>query len=79
LRSLFSTSLAHTHIYLAHTPLKKKNKCNAGAKHVGAGKFRHLRRSSGPIYVDDGFFRSMTEFQSPAYCAPASRLAVVTV
>jgi hypothetical protein len=26
---------------------------------VDAGKFSHLRRSSGPIFVDDGFFRSI--------------------
>jgi hypothetical protein len=37
----------------------KKNKRYAGVQHVGAGKFRHRRRSSGPIYVDDGFFRSI--------------------
>jgi hypothetical protein len=39
--------------------LFKKTKCNAGTQHVGAGKFRHSRRSSGPISVDDGFFRSI--------------------
>jgi hypothetical protein len=35
----------------------KKPKRDAGAKHVRAGKFRHPRRASGPIYVDDGFFQ----------------------
>jgi hypothetical protein len=35
------------------------NKNSAGVQHVGAGKFRHLRRLSGPIYVDGGFFRSI--------------------
>jgi hypothetical protein len=39
--------------------LLKKNKRDAGAQHVGAGKFRHPHRPGGPIYVDDGFFRSI--------------------
>jgi hypothetical protein len=30
---------------------------DAGAKHMGDGKFRHPNRMSGPIYVDDGIFR----------------------
>jgi hypothetical protein len=30
---------------------------DAGAKHKGDGKFRQSHRLSGPIYVDDGFFR----------------------
>jgi hypothetical protein len=33
----------------------KKTKRDAGAQHVGAGKFGHPRRLSGPIYVDGGF------------------------
>jgi hypothetical protein len=32
---------------------------SAGTQHVGAGKFRHPRRSSDPIYVGGGFFRSI--------------------
>jgi hypothetical protein len=36
-----------------------KKKRDAGAQHVGAGKFRHPRGSSGPIYVDDVFFGSI--------------------
>jgi hypothetical protein len=42
----------------------KKAKLDAGPKHVWDGKCRHPRKSSGPVYVDDGFFdRSMlTEF-----------------
>jgi hypothetical protein len=30
---------------------------DAGAKHKGDGKFRQSHRLSGPIYLDDGFFR----------------------
>jgi hypothetical protein len=37
----------------------KKVMRDGGANHVGVGKFRHLRRLSGPIYMDDGFFRSV--------------------
>jgi hypothetical protein len=63
--------------------LLKKNKSDARAQHVGAGKFRHPRRPSGPIYVDDRYFlstvRGWRNFPSPACCAPASRLAFVTV
>jgi hypothetical protein len=62
--------------------LLKKARRNTGAQHVAAGKFRHPRRSSGPIYVDDGFFRSIyvddRTFPSPAWCDSASRLAFVT-
>jgi hypothetical protein len=35
----------------------KKTKRDVGPKHVGEGKFRHPRRSTGSIYVDNGFFR----------------------
>jgi hypothetical protein len=35
------------------SPTVKKNKPDAGSQHVGAGKFRHPRRSGGPIYVTD--------------------------
>jgi hypothetical protein len=37
--------------------VEKKNMRDAGAKHMGDGKFRHPNRMSGPIYVDDGIFR----------------------
>jgi hypothetical protein len=30
---------------------------DGGEKHEGDRKFRPLHRLSGPIYVDDGFFR----------------------
>jgi hypothetical protein len=33
----------------------KMTERDAGTKHVGDGKFRHPRRSSGPIYDEDGF------------------------
>jgi hypothetical protein len=41
---------------------------------VGAGKFGHPRRLSGPIYVDGGFpiyLRGWRNFPSPACCAHA--------
>jgi hypothetical protein len=47
---------------------------------MGAGKFRHRRRSGGPIYSDEGVFRSIyvdDGILSTACCAPASRLAFV--
>jgi hypothetical protein len=39
--------------------VKKTGVPHAGAQHVATGKFRHPRRSGGPIYVDDEFFRSI--------------------
>jgi hypothetical protein len=65
--------------------LFKKPKRDAGAQHVGAGKFRHPhtvgRATQSTVqYVDDGFFRSTyVDFPLPACCAPASRLAFLTV
>jgi hypothetical protein len=53
----------------------RKTKRDAGPKHVRVrdGKLRHPHRFSGPIYVDDGFFRPfymwMTEF-SVTYTLP---------
>jgi hypothetical protein len=38
----------------------KQNKRDAGAQHVGPGKFRHPRIGrAAQSYVDDGFFRSI--------------------
>jgi hypothetical protein len=39
--------------------VKKKAKRYAGPKHLRDGKFRHPRRSSCTIYVDEGLFRSI--------------------
>jgi hypothetical protein len=36
-----------------------KAKRDAGPNNVGNGKFRQTQRSSGPIYADDGLFRSI--------------------
>jgi hypothetical protein len=36
--------------------------CYTGANPKGDRKFRQSHRLSGPIYVDDGFFRGMAEF-----------------
>jgi hypothetical protein len=46
-------------VLLTQNSLLKKAKCDAGPKHVRVwdGKCCHSRRSSGPIYVVDGFFR----------------------
>jgi hypothetical protein len=46
-------------IQVKHISLLKKTKRDTGSQHMGAGKFRHPRRSSVPICVDDGFFLSI--------------------
>jgi hypothetical protein len=57
---MLNVSLATTMVgekILAHT-VRKKTKRDAVPKHKCDGKFRHPHRFSGPINVDDGFFRS---------------------
>jgi hypothetical protein len=54
------------------TLLKKKNKRDAGAQLVSTGKFRYL------LFVGRAVCGGQN-FPSSTYCAPASRLAFVTV
>jgi hypothetical protein len=82
----FQVNLDHRRVvfYSVLRALLTKTMRDAGANHKAGGKFRQSHRLSGPIYV---CWRRIfptdlcgrRNFPSPLHCAPASRLAFVTV